>query len=367
MRNALVSLIVAAVPVLALSACFGSSHGGYGAGSVPSGAQAEVAVSDFGAADLQPTVKSKHLSHIIYIMMENQGFDDVIGHENPSTYGADTPYITALALKYGLETFSFGTTHPSLPNYLSLVAGSYFGIQDDNASCYAQPAQTPCDKAGGKTLVDLLEAKHMAWIDYQQSMPSVGYLGPQYPPATGNGNGPTHYAQKHNPFLYFKSFVSNPARLKNVVPLNSMSDLAKTLSNPSTAPNFTFIVPDECHDMHGTTDCPSGDALLIEGDKYVHQLVGTIMSSKTFSGDAAIVIAWDEDDYSSQTGCCGSLYPHGGGHIPVIVITPNYNKPMQSAIPSNHYSELRFIEDAFGLPHLGKSSSAVPTLMSLLP
>ncbi|HKE36639.1 MAG TPA: alkaline phosphatase family protein [Candidatus Baltobacteraceae bacterium] len=368
MRKALVTLILAIVPALALSACYGSSHGSYGAGgSVPNGAQAEVAVSDFGAANLQPRVGVKHLSHIIYIMMENQGFDDVIGHENPSNYGADTPYITALALKYGLETFSFGTTHPSLPNYLSLFAGSYFGIQDDNPSCYAQPAQSPCDKLSGKTLVDLLEANHMTWKVFEQSMPSIGYLGPQYPVAAASGNGPVHYAQKHNPLVYFKNVATNTTRLQNIVPLDGMKDISKAFSNPSTAPNFTFIVPDQCHDMHGTTDCPSGDALLIEGDKYVHQLVSTIMSSKTFTKGTAIVVAWDEDDYSSQTGCCGSLYPHGGGHIPVIVITPNTSKPIQSALPSNHYSELRSIEDAFGLDHLGKSSSAVPTLMSLLP
>lgn len=366
MRKSLFALILALAPAFALGACAGSSHG---PGSVPSGTQPEVAVSDFGAAYLQPRVGIKKLSHIVYIMMENQGFDDVIGHENPATYGADTPYITALALKYGLQTFSFGTTHPSLPNYLSLVAGDYYGIQDDNASCYAQPAQSPCDKqaANGKNIVDLLEAKHMTWRVFEQSMPSAGYLGPQYPPATTSGNGPTHYAQKHNPLVYFKDVATNSARLANIVPLKSSSDIASALSNPSTAPNFTFIVPDQCHDMHGTTDCPSGDALLIEGDKYVHELVDTIVKSKTFAKGTAIVIAWDEDDYSSQTGCCGSVYPHGGGHIPVIVITPNYTKPIQSALPSNHYSELRFIEDAFGLSHLGKSSSAIPTLMSLLP
>jgi hypothetical protein len=252
---------------------------------------------------------------------------------------------------------------------LSLFAGSYFGIQDDNASCYAQPAQSPCDKqaANAKNLADLLEGKHMTWKVFEQSMPSAGYLGPQYPPATTSGNGPTHYAQKHNPLLYFKDVATNSTRLKNIVPLKSMSDIASALSNPSTAPNFTFIVPDQCHDMHGTTDCPSGDALLIEGDKYVHQLVETISRSKTFVAGTAIVVAWDEDDYSSQTGCCKSIYPHGGGHIPVIVITPNYGKPIQSALPSNHYSELRFIEDAFGLSHLGESSSTVPTLMELLP
>ncbi len=302
-----------------------------------------------------------HLSHVYYIMMENQGFDDVIGRENAS-YKLDTPFITQLALTYGLETLSFGTTHPSLPNYLSLVGGSYYGIQDDNASCYAKPKQSPCDKAAGQNLADLLEARGLTWLDMQQSMPSVGYLGAQYPTSP---TGPTHYAQKHNPFLYYSDVVNSPARMKRVVPLTPQS-LAATLSNPATAPNFVFLVPDECHDMHGTSDCPSGDALLTEGDNYVKSLVTTIMKSKAWTADSAIILSWDENDYSSNIGCCGSAYPHGGGHMATIVITPQYKYPIQTATPSNHYSELRSIEDAFGLPHLNNSAYQPGALDPLL-
>jgi hypothetical protein len=92
-----------------------------------------------------PAPAAIHLQRIFYVMMENQGFDDVIGHETAS-YVLDTPFITTIAFKYGLETLSFGTTHPSLPNYLSLISGNYFGIQDDNASCYAVPAQTTSNR-----------------------------------------------------------------------------------------------------------------------------------------------------------------------------------------------------------------------------
>lgn len=310
-----------------------------------------------------PAPAAIHLQRIFYLMMENQGFDDVIGHETAS-YVLDTPFITGIAFKYGLETMSFGTTHPSLPNYLSLIGGNYYGVQDDNASCYAVPAQTPCDKAIAATnLIDLLEARKMTWVAYEQSMPSVGYLGPQYPT---NPKGPVHYAQKHNPFVYFKDIATNPARLKNIQPLNSMKTLEMALASPA-APNFVFIVPDQCHDMHGTNDCPSGDALLIEGDRYVQQVVTTIMKSRAFTQDSAIIVSWDENDYSSNVGCCGSLYPHGGGHMPTIVVTPRYKSAIQSAVPSNHYSELRSIEDLLGLEHVGKSATQQPSLLPLIP
>jgi phosphatidylinositol-3-phosphatase len=305
-----------------------------------------------------------HLQRIIYIMMENQGFDEVVGHDDANGK-PDTPFITQLALSYGLETMSFGTTHPSLPNYLSLIGGSYYGIQDDNASCFAVPKQASCDTATGMNLVDLLEAHKLTWMAMEQTMPSAGYLGPQYPVAS---NGPVLYAQKHNPFVYYKDIATNPTRLKDILPLKNMNALAAVLASPATAPNFLFIVPDQCHDMHGTTNCSNYDALLRAGDAYVKDLVTTIAASKAFrDSNSALVISWDEDDYSSNIGCCESVNPHGGGHMATIVITPHYKKPIESAIPSNHYSELRSIEDAFGLPYLNESAKVLPSLLDLIP
>lgn len=308
------------------------------------------------------------LSHVYYIMMENQSFDNVIGRHaagSSAPYVLDTPFITSLIARYGLETLSFGTTHPSLPNYLSLIAGNYFGIHDDNPSCYAVPKQSTCDKANGKTIADLLEAKGKTWVELEQSMPSAGYLGPQYPTSP---TGPVHYAQKHNPFVYFSQIATNKAELAHIIPLNSMSTLSNLLKNPATAPNFTFIVPDQCHDMHGTSDCSNFDALLMEGDKYVRQVVTTIVSSPSFTSDSAIILTWDEDDYSSNIGCCGSLFPIGGGHTATIVITKNQKKPIYDASGSNHYTELAVIETALGLsPMLGKAAGQPLTLFNLMP
>src|SRR5215469_10573474 len=63
--------------------------------------------------------------HIVEIMMENTSFSTIIGNSL-------APNINALASKYGLATNYFGVTHPSEPNYVANVGGSFFGIQDDN-------------------------------------------------------------------------------------------------------------------------------------------------------------------------------------------------------------------------------------------
>jgi hypothetical protein len=88
------------------------------------------------------------------------GFDQEIGELNSAGTAPLTPYITQLATSYGLETYYFGTTHPSLPNYLSMISGDYFGIQDDNDSCFNPTHGTPCDSVDVQTLVDQLAAAY---------------------------------------------------------------------------------------------------------------------------------------------------------------------------------------------------------------
>ena len=62
--------------------------------------------------------------HIFLIVMENHNYEQIIG--NPHA-----PIINDLAQHYGLATHYDGVTHPSEPNYVALIGGSYFGIQND--------------------------------------------------------------------------------------------------------------------------------------------------------------------------------------------------------------------------------------------
>lgn len=269
--------------------------------------------------------------HIFYIMMENHGYNEIVG--NP-----DAPQINALANAYGLATESFGVTHPSEPNYVAAIGGNFFGIQDDGPYT-GHTINAP-------SLASQLEAAGLTWKSYQQSLPSVGYTGTRWPLS-----GPTLYASKHNPFLNFASIQSNPAELANIVPDTQMAaDLAA-----GAAPNFAFIAPDQCHDMHGTTTCTDDAALIAAGDAYVAATVQAITGSRLWArGNNAIVVTWDENDFSLDTpnGCCDAATPTqggGGGHIPTIVITNNGPRGLQDATPFNHYTLLATIQGAFRL------------------
>jgi phosphatidylinositol-3-phosphatase len=81
------------------------------------------------------------------------------------------------------------------------------------------------------------------------------------------------------------------------------------------------------------------------------------------------VITWDEDDFSDSgqlgTGCCGAN--PGGGHVATIVIRNHGN--LAHTVDNtayNHYSLLRTMEDAFGLPCLAHACDSVVPKMTPL-
>jgi phosphatidylinositol-3-phosphatase len=312
--------------------------------------------------------------HIVEIMMENTSYATIIGNPNATN-------INALASKYGLATNYFGVTHPSEPNYVANIGGSFFGIQDDN-QFYCTPALANTDPhCAGTTvdhtvtapnLADQLTAAGMTWRGYFQSLPPI--------PATGvimtgpNANGPYSfkwpsdsvalYASKHNPFV---NFTGTQGALANMVP---DTQLAADLAAGELA-DFSLIVPDQCHDMHGTGGCSDTNGLISAGDTYVGDTVNAILASKTWrQGRNAIVITWDEDDFSDQgqpgTGCCGA--DPGGGHVVTIVITNKGNKyPLADNTPYNHYSLLRSYEAAFGLGCLANACDTADGVKPMTP
>ena|SRR5215469_12895927 len=312
--------------------------------------------------------------HIVEIMMENTSYSTIIG--NPLA-----PNINTLADTYGLATDYFGVTHPSEPNYVANIGGSFFGIQDDN-QFYCTPALAKTDSNCGGTTVNhtitapslggQLTAAGMTWRGYFQGLPPIPSSGLIM---TGpNANGPytfkspssvvALYAAKHNPFVNFTDTQSDVA---NMVP---DTQLASDLASGDLA-NYSLIVPDQCHDMHGTGGCASEDGLISAGDTYVGNTVAKIMASKVWQeGRNAIVITWDEDDFSDQgqpgTGCCGA--DPGGGHVVSIVITNKTNHyPITDGTPYNHYSLLLSIEDAFGLPCLANACDSADGVRPMTP
>jgi hypothetical protein len=326
------------------------------------------------------------LDHVFVIMLENHSQSSVIGDPN-------APYITSLAQQYAEAANYYGVTHPSEPNYVAAISGSNWGLNAD----------VPTYTYDHENLVDQLEAAHLTWAAYMESMPTVGDATDAQYPANA-----ALYVNKHDPFVLFDDIKGSPARLQHVKPYTSFAaDMGS-----KNVPNFVWISPNQCHDMHGGvytqvaadgsdgTPCPYGStkddandaALKQKADQFVKGAVTTIMASPAWkTGRSAIFVVTDENDFTgnkatdgweSADGCCdspylpqgtqflgsngqpdGTVWPggvYGGGKIPAIVITTDGRKGgYVSQTPYNHYSLLRTIEWNWGLGYLGNASDGV--------
>ncbi|MBI1867903.1 MAG: hypothetical protein HYS06_06375 [Methylocystis sp.] len=298
---------------------------------------------------------SKSFDHVYVIVLENRDFGDALYH-GPS------PFLLGLSRAQGLATCYFGVTRPSLPNYLAMIAGDEFGIRDNAPSCFAadlRPGQS-CHRLAGDSLVDQLEAAGLSWALYAESLAGAAVLRQADRPDP-------LYAQKHNPFVYFEQIATRPARLAKLRPLEALApDLA------GQAPNFAFIVPNQCHDGHGLEICKDPDRLTRDYDAFVEQTVGMIRASPNWTENSAIVVTFDEGGPSRTTGAaapvdrCGvgaDSAALGGNHVATIVVT-KCGGPATNDVLTNHYALLATIEDGFGLPRLRKAAGT-PTLMDL--
>jgi len=254
-------------------------------------------------------------SHVFVIVRENHEYNSVIG--NPAA-----PYTNGLVNSYGLATNYYGASHPSLPNYLGLTAGSTFGIASDCTNCFVSATN----------IADQVEGSGRSWKAYMEDMPVPCYMG------ASSGN----YAMKHNPFMYYNDIRNNAARCAAHVV--AFTQFWVDMSS-GRAPDFVWITPNMCNDTH---DCPVGT-----GDAWLRSVVPTITGSAAFRNGGVLFITWDEG--STNAGCCSGSW---GGHVATLVIAPNAISSFRSAVAENHYGLLRTIEDGFHLSHLGAAGWA---------
>ncbi len=378
------------VPLIA-----GCSSGG--GSSQPLGTQESLLSVAAEKGDVAEDDDSDGPRHIFYVMMENHATSEILGNT------ADAPFTNHLASHYGVAQSYFGVTHPSLPNYLAAISGDFQGIWDD---CAAGPALTcapeefvstsgdatssllltPAEVTsatgtphwfGGKNIVDQLEATGRTWKAYMQSIPSVGSTV-EYAPTLATDAGATTvklYAQKHDPFMYFSDIRNDARRMARIVGFDQFeSDIA---GGDRNVPDFVWISPDQCHDMHGVS--PGSAALLgipscgypasgldhgaiRLGDAFLEDTVSKIFASKAWKHNSVLVIVWDEDDYAGYAGCCGSPTTTGGAilggaNAPALVITSKHARHQVSTTPYNHYSLLGTIEHVWKLGCLASTCS----------
>jgi phospholipase C len=270
---------------------------------------------------LAPThAEIPNFSHIIIIVMENKDYKGIIGN-------AQMPSLNQWAKEYTQLSAYYAITHPSLPNYLAMIGGDTFGITTDCTNCFLnQP-----------NLADVIEASGRKWRTYQEDIPSPCFVG--------NKGG---YAQKHNPFIYFDSIRNNPDRCRaGVVSLNQLpGDLSA-----NTLPDFAFVMPNLCNSSH--------DCTIDVTDAWLNKWVNQIMKSPAYDANTLIVLTFDEG--LGNKGCCG--LDKAGGRVATILISPSVRRGFVDDTPYTHYSLLKTISAAWGMPPVGHAADAQQVLI----
>jgi hypothetical protein len=310
-------VVVGVLSVPGLGGCGGSSS----AHSSSSAPQSAAAATRAQTQVTRPAAARRAPGRVAVIVMENHEFGDIIG-------SAAAPFINGLARRYTLARGMHAVTHPSLPNYLALTGGSTFGISSDCTAC----------SVGATSIVDQLESAHVSWKAYMENLP--------HPCFTGVSAG--EYAKRHDPFVYYRRVVRNPAWCARIVPLTQLGvdERARTL------PRFIWITPNLCHDMH--------DCSVATGDRFLSSLVPALLGALGPHG--VLFITWDEG--TTNSGCCGVA---AGGHIATIVAGPGATGGARLSTPTDHYSLLATVESRLGLPRLrGAASGSTASLAPLL-
>jgi len=213
------------------------------------------------AKERSTLVKGKWFDRFVVVVFENNNKD--------VTYGE--PYwrnLTHLGMNLGQY---HGTTHPSQPNYITMISNTdAAGVFDDADHNTTQ-----------MSIIDLLEPAGISWKAYME-----GYK----PLANGECNpyttdDETMYARKHNPFMSFDNIRNNTSRCQKIV--NAEEHFEKDVALGAGAPQYMYYTPNLLNDAHNTNVTYAVTDL--------QYIVDTMLNNADFMKNTLIVITFDEN------------------------------------------------------------------------
>jgi hypothetical protein len=261
-----------------------------------------------GTGATPPSVPS--YDHVVVVVMENHAYAEIIGDLT------NAPYINQLALGGASFTQSSAIEHPSQPNYLDLFSGSNQAVIDDTC-----PHTFMADNLGHQLI-----AANLTFAGYSENLPAPG--------STNCATADSLYARKHNPWSDFSDLDAAATNL----PFTSFP------SDFTTLPTLSFVIPNQCSDMHGVpTTCPSRtSAIIAAGDTWLSTNIAAYADWAP-AHNSLLVITWDEDDGSESNRIPTIFYG-------ALVIPGDYAEAI------NHFNVLATLEFMYGLPPLGSAA-----------
>lgn len=268
--------------------------------------------------------------------------------------------------------------HPSEPNYVWQEAGLTGPLND------ADPY--PSNIVNAPNLSALLQQAGISWKSYQEDIDLTPTSGSVNQPGANaltstvapqdqwtvplksfsgtspdytnpyNGSHQYNYAVKHDGQVFFTAtngsstapdFSPSNPEAQYYAPLQQL----QTDLNNNTLAKYNLITPDQYNDMHsslntdftynGVTYTHNTDQESIAlGDNFLSKIVPTIMASKAYKNNGAIVIWYDE----TENGNTSSFT------VPEIVISPlAKGNAYNSTLAYTHSSDLKSMQELFGV------------------
>lgn len=271
-----------------------------------------------------PPPPSATADHVFLVVLENHSFGQVIG--NPVM-----PYLNGLATAHSLAADYFANAHPSIPNYFMLTTGNLETFDDGFTGTITDDNIVRAISAAGKS-----------WKAYVESIPSVGFTGPD----AGT------YLKHHNPFAYLSDVTGSPTQAANMVPF---SQLSSDLAAGSLA-NFVYILPNSQDDAH---DCPGGgtsctsDQQLAAADAWLKANIDPLINSPKF-GNSVLIITFDESVTTDIT--------NGGGQVMTVLVGPHVKTGFRSSTMYQHQSLLRLMLQLLSVNDMPGASAVAPSM-----
>ena len=260
------------------------------------------------------------------IVEENASYSTIVGN-------SQAPYLNHLISAGELFTNYKAVWYSSTPNYLAMTSGLTSALSPPSPNIFQAVDST---------------AGRLTWREFMESMPGNCAAGDS---ATVPGTTDPLYTISHDPAYQYRA---NSTCSINDVPMTTDS------FNPANLPTLSFIVPNQCDDMHtmpGTGEsCPayfgpnSASNSITMGDRWLAYVVPRLLAQPR----VMVVITWDE----------GSLDSTPAEHVVALAVGAGVIPGSRDGRPYNHFSLEAGLYSYLGLG-TAPNNGATATLMDL--
>jgi hypothetical protein len=273
---------------------------------------------------------ARHFDRVVIIVLENGDYEQAVQDKN----------LTTLAAKGASFSNFHALFHPSYPNYLTMVAGTDFGIHKRGRFLADRQTNFPND-AAHKTIADSLIAAGLDFKNYAEELPE-GPCPFRIDNQHAAGRKAGDYVRRHVPFMSFaeiqEKWCDRVVRVDSTKgnSLLGLDDNAFVRDAKKGLVAYSFYTPNMDNDGHNTNVGTAG--------AWVSKFLDKTFTEK-LRKDTLVIVTFDESDHNRDnrifTLFLGDMVKEASQQDPKV-LDRRYT----------HYDVLRTIEDNFGLKPL---------------